>query len=153
MRRTVDGTLGGTRGGAPWSVTRHHARDYTVSGLAGAETSRTWNGTGTSADTASHGGERGTRTYVSTGSHVATNVVFLVPRSAGRWPQSGTIERTVAGSATVTPVGEAPRTRAFARTVRVTFDGDATAAVSVTGPDGTRTCTLDLATRQVAGCD
>lgn len=152
FRRTVDGTLNGTRGGAPWSVTRHHARDYTVSGLAGEETTRTWNGTGSSADTSSHGGERGARTYIATGTHVTTNVVFAVPRSANRWPRSGTIERTVSGSATVTPAGGTAQTRPFARTVRVTFDGDATAQLVVTGANGTATCTLDLATRQVSGC-
>ena len=152
LRRTADGTVSGTRDGAPWSATRHHASDHTVSGLAGDETSRTWNGTGTSADTSSHAGDCGTRSYVSISRATTTAVVFLVPRSTNRWPQSGTIERQVSGRVTVAPAGGEARSRDFSRTVKVTFDGDATAAVEVTSPEGTRRCTLDLATRRVAGC-
>jgi hypothetical protein len=150
-RWTMDGTVSGTRGDAAWTATVHHARDYTVSGLAGAETSRTWNGTGTSADTATHTGPNRTRHYGMTGAHTATNVVFALPHAEHPYPQSGTIQRTLSGTATVS--GAQQVTRSVTRTVRVTFDGDETARLEVVGPERTLTCTLELATGQVSGCE
>ena len=149
-RWTMDGTVHGTRGDAAWSMTVHHAREYTVSGLAGAETSRSWNGTGSSADTAVYSGTGRTRRYGMTGTHTATDVVFALPHAEHRYPQSGTIERAISGTATVS--GAQLVTRSVARTVRVTFDGDATAPLEVVGPERTVTCTLDLDSRQVSGC-
>lgn len=147
---TMDGTVHGSHGDATWTATVHHARDYTVSGLAGAETSRSWSGTGSSADTAVYTGANRTRRYGMTGTHTTTAVVFALPRAEHHYPQSGTVERTVSGTATVS--GAQQVTRSVARTVRVTFDGDATARLEVVGPERTLVCTLDLATRQVSGC-
>ncbi|HEU4630516.1 MAG TPA: hypothetical protein VFS08_12275 [Gemmatimonadaceae bacterium] len=147
---TMDGTVSGTRGDATWSATVHHARDYTVSGLAGEETSRTWNGTGSSADTTVYTAPQRTRSYGMTGTHTTTGVVFALPHAEHPYPRSGTVERTVSGTATVS--GAQLVTRSVTRTVRVSFDGGETARLEVVGPERTLVCTLNLATGQVSGC-
>ena len=65
-------TASGTVEREGWTATVSRNRDMTVSGLAGPETSRTWNGTGSGAVTGSrHTDEHGDRSYdMDTLSHV-----------------------------------------------------------------------------------
>lgn len=120
-------------------------RTMTVSGLAGAETQRSWSGTGTRDDSAhvtSDGVAR--RTRFQSVDRVAA-VVFAVPRSANPWPKSGTITHDI----TMTSVAEqagGTSTRSATRHVVVTFNGTSTASVMV----GTTACTLNLATRALS---
>jgi hypothetical protein len=116
-------------------------RNFTVTGLAGAETSRTWNGTGTRND---HGARQETgvqRNYLTNDAVTVSNVLVNLPRSSNPWPISGSITRHITGTASVTRSGV---TKSFSvdRTVTITFNGTQQAAVSVNGS----AYTLDLST-------
>ena len=121
-----------------WSATMSHDRDMTVSGLSGAETSHTINGTGSSAQTRSRHTDAGDRTYSMSSLATFANVVVPFPRTRGAWPVSGTITRTI----TATRDGDAAT---HTRTTTTTFNGTRFATLTV----GDRTFTLDLATGRV----
>jgi hypothetical protein len=116
-------------------------RNLTVSGLAGAETSRTWNGTGTRSDGGYRVGSDATRTYHTNDNVTISNIVVNLPRSSNPWPVSGTITRQINGTASVSRNGF---TKSFSvdRTVTITFNGTQQAAVTVNGTS----YTLDLST-------
>lgn len=118
-----------TRG--PWTATIDRSRDFTITGLAGTETSRTVNGTGTediSRSRLTQGGE--TRSYTVEGTSTLVNVVIPV-RAPGvdPWPLSGTITRVLTMTRTSGPNAGEPVTR----TVVITFDGTATPDATVNG--------------------
>ncbi|MFL5575822.1 MAG: hypothetical protein ACJ79S_07645 [Gemmatimonadaceae bacterium] len=145
--RTLDGHLSGTTAaGVSWTAATHQSAERIVSGLAGAETQRVWNGSGSSADTTTHSDGATTRHYAATTAHLARNVVVKLPRSSFPWPQSGTMTRTV--SADLEVVGARDGTRRVSRTVTVTFNG--TARVPLVVND--LSCTLDLETGRVSDC-
>ena len=116
-------------------------RNFTVSGLAGAEMSRTWNGTGTRNDGGYRDGADARRNYHTSDALTVSDVVVNLPRSSNPWPVSGTITRHITGTASVSRNGV---TKSFSvdRTVTITFDGSQTATVTVNG----NTYTLDLST-------
>ena len=116
-------------------------RNLTVSGLAGAETSRTWNGTGTRNDHGSRQETDVTRSYQTNDNVTVSNVVVNLPRSSNPWPVSGSVTRQISGTASVTKLGV---TKSFSvnRTVTITFNGTQQAAVTVNG----NSYTLDLST-------
>jgi hypothetical protein len=128
----------------PLTATVARNRDFTISGLAGTETTRTVNGTGT--ETVTHSAvsaSNATRSYSLTGSSTVANVVVPV-RAEGvdPWPLSGTITRTY----TVTHTNGAGNGRTVTRTVVVTFNGTSTPTATVNGEP----FTLDLAHRTAA---
>jgi hypothetical protein len=109
-----------------WSGSVHRERDLTVTGLAGSETSMTWNGTGTGTSTRVHISDSGDpRTFEFSGSTTITNVVIPVPRTPTGWPLSGTIARTI----TI----EKPDGTTVTRNVSVTFNGTQFVPVTVNG--------------------
>ncbi|MFL5582998.1 MAG: hypothetical protein ACJ8AO_21740 [Gemmatimonadaceae bacterium] len=143
----VDGARSGTGpNGGTFTTAVHRERSRTVTGLAGAETQRTWNGTGAANDTTTHVGALNTRVYTKAVRDTATDVVVLLPRASNPYPASGQVVHHVTGKVTVT--GARSETRTFERRVVVTFNG--TAAVPVTV--GSASCTLHLDTRSVDGC-
>lgn len=145
--RTADGSLSGTtEDGVAWTKGTHLSATRTVTGLAGAETQRVWNGTGTSADTATYTGATATRHYAASTSHTTTDVVVKLPRSTNPWPLSGTVTRTVNAKLTVDGARDASRT--ISRTAVVTFNGTSTVPITVNG----LSCTLNLETQKVSGC-
>jgi hypothetical protein len=110
----------------PWSATIERVRDLTVTGLAGAETQITWNGTGTSAVTRVRVvGDGTTRSYEMNATTTITNVVIPVPRTATSWPKSGTITKRV----TV----KRPDGATVERVVTITFNGTQSVTVTVNG--------------------
>ncbi|MES2123532.1 MAG: hypothetical protein V4503_02470 [Gemmatimonadota bacterium] len=128
----------------PWTATVARDRDFTITGLAGTETSRTVNGSGTedvSRSRMTDGGE--TRAYTMSGSFTVANVVYPV-RAPGvdPWPTSGTITRTMVMTRSSGPnAGES-----ITRTVVITFNGTSTPDATVNGV----AFTLDLAARRAA---
>jgi hypothetical protein len=121
-----------------WTVTVQRERDVTVSGLAGTETHRTWNGTGSEEVTRTgftlDGSER---SYEAVGTFAYEDVVVPVPGSTPRYPISGTITRQM----TVTVSGpDGTRTRDV--DIVVEFDGTAYATATVNG----ETRQIDLTT-------
>lgn len=145
--RTLDGSVSGSGGsdGASWTRGVHETSDRTVSGLAGDETQRVWNGTDTGADTTIYTGAAATRTYAATVTQTVRDVVVSVPRVAGSWPLSGTVTRVVTAKLTT---GATTAVRNLVRTVKVTFNGTSTVPIEVNG----LACTLDLAARTISGC-
>ena len=116
-------------------------RSLTVSGLAGAETSRTWNGTGTRDDGGYRTGTDAKRTYHVNDAVTVSNVVVNLPRSSNPWPISGSITRVVSGTGSVVKSGVS-KSFTVDRTVTITFNGTQYATITV----GSNTYTLDLST-------
>lgn len=140
FQNSISGTV--THDGGTGTISRQ--RDMTLSGLAGAETQRTWNGTGTGTRNFTHTGDRGTRTYAETSNDTTSAVVFNVPRADNPWPQSGTVVHNMTATATVEGTDHSG-SRTFSRRAVVTFNGTANVPLQV----GTRSCTLNLETKHV----
>lgn len=123
---------------AGWDAEFSSSRDFTVSGLLGTETSRTWNGTGSLTFTSSmHAAAREYRLETET---TVQNVV--VPASGSpRYPSSGTVTTVV--NIRVTQ-GE-DQGEDFTTTATATFNGTAQVPLVVGGAN----YTLNLQTRAV----
>jgi hypothetical protein len=121
------------------SATIDRVSDFTVTGLAGNETSMTWNGTGTEASSRVHQSDNGQRQLDMSGVESIKDVVIPVPRTETSWPTSGTITRTV----TVAFTGGEKGGTTEQRTATITFDGTQFATVTVNGD----TFKFDLASR------
>jgi hypothetical protein len=129
----------GPRGTLTVSINRD--RDFTVSGLLGQETHRTWDGTGsTEENRVTTSDEFGERTYDMSATTEVDAVVIPVPKGSG-WPLSGTITRVV----TVEVVSGLEDTRTRTRTVVIEFNGTQFVPITINGV----TYTLDLETRQI----
>ncbi len=123
-----------------WSATGTRSRDLWITGLAGVETSRIVNGTGSSIVTRSqHTDESGARTHDMSSTSVIENVVHPAPRTDDAWPLSGTITRDVTINVTNGPNGDVTRSR----TVVITFDGTKLATMTIDG----ESFEIDLSTR------
>jgi hypothetical protein len=122
-----------------WSASVSRERDKTVSGLAGEETERTWNGTGSEEISHSRHLEDGSeRSYDASGTVVYDDVVVPIPGSDPRWPLSGTVTRSM----TVTRTGpNGTETRTV--DIVITFNGTQFATAVVNGVE----MEIDLATR------
>ena len=131
----------GERAHDRWSASIDRNSDLTVTGLAGAETQRTWNGTGSEDVTRSrHVDGQAARGYTVEGTVTITNVVVPVPQGPDNWPLSGTIVRSISGEITTGPrAGEI-----FTRTATVTFNGTSTVTMTVNG----ESFEVDLAARR-----
>ncbi|HEX2717369.1 MAG TPA: hypothetical protein VHM67_06780 [Gemmatimonadaceae bacterium] len=135
----------GSIGGPTRTVWLNQSRNTTISGLAGAETERIWNGTGTRADSMLTT-ENGVTRLVRIGSvDRISGLRFAVPRSTNPFPLRGTITHDVTVT-TVTSNANGAQSRTATRHVEITFDGTRTAQMRI----GTQLCTLDLQTRAVS---
>jgi len=124
------------------SVSR--VRDIVVTGLAGAETSLTWSGTGSGTMSRIRQTREGGEVLMEmTGSEQATDVVIPVPRTPDGWPLGGTIATHVS----VTITGGPQDGTTHERDVTIVFDGTQYATVTVGG----ETFTVDLANREHRG--
>lgn len=133
-------SINGTRTQPNWEATIERVRNMTATGLAGTETQRTWNGTGSSHITRSKHTDNGPeRSYDLECSAVVQDVVVPVPNGTDAWPLSGTITR----QCTVTFVGGPRDGQTISRTATVTFNGTQTATLTVGG----KTFDLDLKNR------
>jgi hypothetical protein len=118
-------------------ATINHTHELTVTGLAGTETSRTWNGNGSGTFTAVRTRSDGTeRSYSVASQSTVTNVVIPVPRTLTSWPLSGTIHRVLTLTRNDGTV--------VTRDVLVTFNGTQIVTVVVNG----ETFEFDLADRR-----
>ena len=137
VRTTAVGSV--TRDHGTLSATHEH--DITVSGLGGAETQRTVNGTATREEHLVLTGAHGTRSYDGTTTSALQAIVFPVN---GGHPLSGSFVQDV--EATMTATGAREMTRQISRHVVITFNGTASVPLTV----GTLECTLNLETGRVA---
>jgi hypothetical protein len=112
-----------------WTASIKRDRDMWVTGLEGAETIRTWNGTSTGdVDRSRHPEGGSVRTYDMESSAVMTTVVKGVPRADNPYPLSGSITRTIHAVITTDNVEEIKDV-----VTTITFDGDKMATMNVDG--------------------
>jgi hypothetical protein len=141
---TIDGTV--QRGN--FSGVIHRTRDLTITGLGSGSTTRTHNGVGTSNDTTTFTGSRGSRHAEESASDSIINLVFHLPHASNPWPLSGQIIRNVDASITLTRSDNTTVNRIIDRRVVVTFPADAQGNVAI--QVGDLSCTLNLVTHRVS---
>jgi hypothetical protein len=156
---TIDGTRSGshatrTGGTATWDGVVHRVADDTVvrnfnAAAPPVETSRTHSGVATGKDTTTVSNGDITRVSSETSTDSIKAVTWNLPRSSNPFPVSGSIKRVLSASIEVTN-GSRTETRAFNRTITVTFPADAQGNVVLQVND--RTCNLNLVTRVVSNC-
>jgi hypothetical protein len=130
----VSGTV--TRGAVTMTIDRTNT--FVVTGLAGNNTTATWNGTGSGTASRVRTAENGTtREYNMTYTTQRTDVVL--PASTTGWPLSGTVTKRF----TLTFVGGANDGKTITRDVVITFNGTSTPAATING----EAWELDLTTR------
>lgn len=134
-------TESGVRANTTGADTISGSRNMTVSGLAGHNTTRTWNGTGSRSVGGYYTDSAASRTYDHSENATFTNVLVTLPRSANPYPTSGSISRQVNAAGTVTKGGKS-RSFSASRTVTVTFNGTEFVPMTI----GSTAYTLDLAT-------
>ena len=123
-----------------FTATIHRESDMTVSGLAGRETQRTFNGSSAGTVSRSSTTDAGvTRSFTMTESETVANVVRSVDHTANPWPLSGTVTRTVK----VTAKGPKGDENKDVTTV-ITFNGTQNATMTINGVAHD----VDLANRQ-----
>lgn len=143
---TIQAEIKGTITRENWSATVSRTRNLVVTGLAGAETSRTWNGTGSGSALRSRHSDNGDpRQYDITGTTTITNVVVGIPRSENTWPLSGTVTHQATIKITGGPNDGQTRTR----TATITFNGTQFVPIVVNGNQ----FTFDLALRKIVRDD
>ncbi len=121
-------------------ITVNRVRDIMVTGLAGDETERTWNGGGSASNNRSVVTDAVDRVYDFTSATQIDNVVMPVPRGSG-WPVSGSITRDVV----IQVVSGLEDTRTRTRTVVVTFNGTNLVPIVINGEE----FILNLETREI----
>jgi hypothetical protein len=141
----VQSTVTGVRPSATGADTINRQSDLTVSGLAGHNTTRTWNGSGTRTDGGYGQDSVALRTYHQTDNTTFSSILVNLPRTSNPWPASGNITRLVSGTGTVTRNGQT-KPLTYSRTVSITFNGTEFVPMTV----GSANYTLDLATGKAA---
>lgn len=131
----------GVRPTATGADTISGSRNMTASGLAGHNTTRTWNGTGGRSVGGYYTDSAATRTYDNTESTTFSNIVVTLPRSSNPYPTSGSVSRQVTLTGTVTK-GAKSKALNNSRSVTITFNGTEFVPMTV----GSTAYTLDLAT-------
>ncbi len=123
---TISTTIDGSIDRDYLQATLHRESQYEVTGLEGAETTRTWNGSGSGTRSAvREKSDGGTRSYEASTASTVTDVVIPVPRSSSSWPLSGTIHRTI----TITRSNG----KTVTRDVTITFNGTEFITILVNG--------------------
>ena len=145
--------VAGTMSGPSFSGTVDRSSIMHVTGLAGSETQRTWNGVGTASERGTFTGPDATRTHEMVASDTTTDVTWVVAPTRAQYPASGSVVRRIAVRTTIS--GTRSGTFSAARRVEVTFNGTAQVPLTVSavargGTTVTRTCQLDLAARSLA---
>lgn len=130
-----------------WSAGVHRSQTLTVSGLISHAPQRTWNGSGTGADTISHVGIDGVRSLAGTAADTVTNVVMPGKDAASQIPLSGSIVVAVKYTAALQGATGSV-SKDVARRVVVTFDGTNAPALQI----GSLHCILHLDTHSVNSC-
>jgi hypothetical protein len=142
-RGSVGRLLGDTATILTATTTVSHQSDRTTTGLAQGSTSRTTNGTSNGTESTTGTSSTGAFTANRTTADTTRGVVVPV-RAAGSttptYPTAGTVIRVM--TATLTYTGKAAQT--LSRREVVTYDGSATAKVTITENGTTKSCTQAL---------
>jgi hypothetical protein len=125
------------------STTVRSTSERTVSGLAAGSASRTVNGASAGSETTTGTSSRGAFTATRTAGDTTRGVVVrnrTASDTARTYPTAGTVIRVM--TATLTYAGQAATS--VTRREVVTYDGSATARVTITENGATRSCTRPL---------
>jgi hypothetical protein len=135
---TASGTV--TRADGNITATVSHASDRTVTGLAYNSTLRTVNETSEGTESAS-GTTRDGAAFTSQREVTSSTVGLTIPVESGKptFPTAGTVSRTM--KVVMTVDGES---KTSMRSEVITFNGTATATVTITHDGTTKTCSLPL---------
>jgi len=137
----VEMEFAGERARENWSATIARTRSMVISGLAGENTTRQLDGSGTEDVMRSRHLDDGTdRSYDMSGDFTYDGVVVPIPGSDPRWPLEGTITRNMHITIVNGPDGDVDKDVV----VVITFDGDETATAVVDG----EAVEIDLSTRE-----
>ena len=137
-RVTVSGTIVFRRGD---TTTVNHASDQTVTGLAKGSTKRVINGTSGGTESTKGTDDKGNK-FTTARVIGDTTSGLTIPVQSGKpsYPTAGSVVRSMQVTATIGSQAPAVSTR---REV-VTYDGSATAKVTITHDGTTKNCTLPL---------
>ena len=127
-------------------VDRHDTATLNVD-RGSTPTTHIWNAVGIRQDSTRFVSERVTSNWHYTAFDTAAAVTFDVPRSQNPWPMSGTIVHNVTVHFEADKANRTT-TRTVTRRAMITFNGTPNVTLQVGG----LTCTLDLETHQVSGC-
>ncbi len=119
-----------------------------VGGFMDPNGTRTTNGVGTGADTSVFKSGTKSRTFAGISADTVVALVFAEHRATNPYPKSGTMIHVVQSNAVENDGNGKIVTTVINRRVVVTYDGSATATITV----GTSTCLLHLDTRKVDSC-
>lgn len=135
---TAAGTI--TRADGSITATVEHASDRTVTGLAYNSTVRTVNETAEGTESAS-GTTRDGAAFTSQREVSSTTVGLTIPVDEGKptYPSAGTVTRTMKVVMTVDG-----NSRTSMRSEVITFNGSATATVTITQDGAVKTCSVPL---------
>lgn len=122
------------------STTVQNASDRTVSGLASGSTQRTVNGSSAGTETTTGTSSRGAFTVVRLAGDTTKGVIVPVSTTAPTYPTAGTVVRAM--KVTLTYAGSAAQE--VSRREVVTYDGTATAKITITENGVTKSCTRAL---------
>ncbi len=136
VRTTVSGTA--TRRDSATSVVQHTS-DRTVTGLASGATQRTVNGTAQGTETTTGTASAGAFTASRAVSDTTKGIIIPVSTTGPTYPTAGTIIRNLKATKTI-----AGTTSSTVRREVVTYDGSATAKITITQDGTTKTCTMPL---------
>ena len=109
---------------------------------------RTTNGAGTGADTSVFRKGKKSRSFAGISADTVVALVFAEQRATNPYPKSGTMIHVVQSTSVETDSTGKSVTTAINRRVVVTYDGSATATITV----GSSTCLLHLDSRKVDSC-
>lgn len=126
-------------------VTIDRRSDLTATGLQPSSPTRTLNGTEQGTSVMEHRTSRGTVKSNVVFGDTTINLVVPKPDSPRKWPLSGTIIRSHSGTRTVEGHSES---RSFSHRAVFVYDGSAVVKITVTVNGQTKSCTLNMETRE-----
>ncbi len=115
----IAGDLTGSVTLGDWSATIARHRTFVVTGLAGTETSRTWNGSGGDTLTSTLTDSTGATHQSSIAGSVNAHAVVVPVGTGSQWPTSG----TVTGQLTVTSTSGSDNGKTYQLNGTITFNG------------------------------
>ena len=122
------------------TTTVNHSSNRTVGGLASPSTQRTINGTSQGTESATGTSSRGNFTATRSAADTTTGLIVPIQSGKATYPTAGTVIRNM--KATVTFAGSAATSTS--RREVITYDGTATAKVTITKDGVTTNCTMAL---------
>lgn len=126
-------------------VTIDRRSDLTATGLQPSSPTRTLNGTEQGTSAMEHRTSRGTVLSNVVFGDTTINLVVPKPGLSRKWPLSGTVIRSHRGTRTLEGHSEV---RSFSYRAVFVYDGSAVVKITITSNGQTKSCTLNMETRE-----